>query len=85
MEREQLIVKAIKWSCEGNKNRNQGHPEMHKQIAMIMAKEKNFECARYHYLLSKDGVGCAKILIKIGAYKSEVDMVSQLIDLLSNL
>lgn len=76
VEREQLIVKAIKWSCEGNKNKNQGHPEMHKQIAMIMTKERNFECARYHYLLSKDGVGCAKILIKIAAYKSEVDMVS---------
>lgn len=40
-----------------------------------MANEKNFECARYHYLLSKDGVGCAKILMKIAAYRSELDMV----------
>lgn len=78
VERETLIVKAVKWSCEGNKkNPNQGHPLMHKMIADIMAKEQNFDQARYHYLLSKDGVGCGKILIQIStkAFNSEVDMV----------
>lgn len=78
VERESLIVRAVKWSCEGNKkNPNQGHPLLHKFIANTMTKEQNYEQARYHYLLSKDGVGCAKILILLSAkaYNSEVDMV----------
>lgn len=78
VERESLIVRAVKWSCEGNKkNPHQGHPLIHKLIANTMAKEQNFEQARYHYLLSKDGVGCAKILIQLSAkaYNSEVDLV----------
>lgn len=78
VERETLVVRAVKWSCEGNKKSpHQGHPMMHKLIANIMAKEQNFEQARYHYLLSKDGVGCAKILIQLSAkaFNSEVDMV----------
>lgn len=78
VERETLIARAVKWSCEGNKrNPNQGHPLMHKLIASIMAMEQNFEQARYHYLLSKDGVGCGKILIQLSAkaFNSEVDLV----------
>jgi len=78
VERESLIVRAVKWSCEGNKkNPHQGHPLIHKLIANTMTKEQNFEQARYHYLLSKDGVGCAKILIQLSAkaYNSEVDLV----------
>lgn len=78
VERETLIVQAVKWSCEGNKkNPHQGHPLLHKKIAEIMAKEQNFDQARYHYLLSKDGIGCGKILIQISAkaFNSEVDMV----------
>jgi golgi to ER traffic protein 4 len=78
VEREALIVRAVKWSCEGNKtNPHQGHPLIHKLIANIMAKEQNYEQARYHYLLSKDGVGCAKILIQLSAkaFKTEVDLV----------
>lgn len=78
VERETLIVRAVKWSCEGNKyNPNQGHPLLHKLIANIMAMEQNYEQARYHYLLSKDGIGCAKILIHLSAkaFNSEVDLV----------
>jgi golgi to ER traffic protein 4 len=78
VERETLIVRAIKWSSECNQeNPNQGHPIMHRHIAQIMSKEKNYEQARSHYLLSKDGQGCASVLIQISltAYKSEIDMV----------
>lgn len=78
VERETLIVRAVKWSCEGNKkNPNQGHPLIHKLIANTMAKEQNLEQARYHYLLSKDGIGFAKVLIQISlkAFDSEVDLV----------
>lgn len=78
VERDTLIVRAIKWSSEGNlDNPNQGHPLMHRHIAQIMAKEKNYEQARSHYLLSKDGQGCANVLIQISltAYQSEIDLM----------
>lgn len=50
---------------------------MHKLLARIMAKEQNYDQARHHYLFSKDGVGCAKILIQLSAkaFNSEVDMI----------
>lgn len=74
MERETIIVKSVKFSSGGS---NQKNPLMHKLLARIMAKEQNYEQARYFYLLSKDGVGCAKILIQLSAkaFNSEVDMV----------
>ena len=78
VERETLIVRAVKWSTEGNKlNSNQGHPLLHKLIAGVMVKEQNYEQARYHYLLSKDGIGCANILIHLSskAFNSEIDLV----------
>lgn len=78
VERDTLVVRSIKWSSENNKeNPNQGHPQMHKLIANILAKEKNYDSARYHYFLSKDGRGCANVLIQISlvAYNSEIDMV----------
>jgi golgi to ER traffic protein 4 len=43
VERETLIVKAIKWSSGVT---NQKNPLMHKLIARIMAKENNYEQAR---------------------------------------
>lgn len=55
----------------------QKNPLMHKLLARIMAKEQNYDQARHHYLFSKDGVGCAKILIQLSAkaFNSEVDMI----------
>lgn len=78
VERDTLIVRVVKWSSENNKeNPNQGHPQMHKLIANILAQEKNYENARSHYFLSKDGRGCANVLIQISlvAYNSEIDLV----------
>jgi hypothetical protein len=74
VERETLIVKAIKWSSTET---NQKNPLMHKLIANIMAKEQNYEQARYHSLLSKNGHFCAKILIQLSgkAFTNEVDMI----------
>jgi hypothetical protein len=74
IERETIIVKAVKWSsC----NDTQKNPLMHKLLARIMAKEHNYDQARHHYLFSKDGVGCAKILIQLSAkaFNSEIDMI----------
>lgn len=74
IERETIIVKAVKWSSVNDTQKN---PLMHKLLARIMAKEQNYDQARHHYLFSKDGVGCAKILIQLSAkaFNSEVDMI----------
>ncbi|CAO1424325.1 unnamed protein product [Diamesa hyperborea] len=78
IERETIIAKSVKWSATGNNmSRLLGHPMMHKNIAKIMEKEKNYEQARHHYLLSKDGIGCAKILLLLTrrAFENEIDLV----------
>lgn len=74
VERETIIVKAVKLSSGSS---NQKNPLMHKLLARIMAKEQNYEQARYHYLLSKDGAGCAQILIQLSAkaFINEVDLI----------
>ncbi|KAG5671710.1 hypothetical protein PVAND_001890 [Polypedilum vanderplanki] len=74
VEREMLIVKAIKWSSQESNSKN---PLMHKLIAKIMANEQNYEQARHHSLLAKNGIFCAKILIQLSnkALNSEVDMI----------
>ncbi|CAO1423195.1 unnamed protein product [Diamesa serratosioi] len=78
IERESIIAKSVKWSATGNNmSRLVGHPMMHKNIAKIMEKEKNYQQARHHYLLSKDGIGCAKILLLLTrrAFENEIDLV----------
>lgn len=74
VERETLIVRAVKWSCDYSKN-NQSI--LHRLIANIYARENEYEKARQHFLLSRDGVGCAKILIQLSAkaFASEVDLI----------
>jgi golgi to ER traffic protein 4 len=56
-------VKAIKWSRRFTEYKI-GHPSLHRQIAEIMWKEGNLEHSKHHYLLSKDGEGCGKMLIE---------------------
>lgn len=46
-----------------------GHPLMHKVIAQLMWDEGNLEQARHHFLLSKDGNGCGKMLIQLSQSK----------------
>jgi len=74
VERETLIVRTIKWSSAET---NQKNPTLHTLLARIMLKEENYEQARYHSLLSKNGYLCAKILIQHStkAYNSEIDMI----------
>lgn len=51
---------------------------MHKLIANILCNEGNFDQARQHYLLSKDGIGCGTMLVEISqkkGYSNEVDLI----------
>lgn len=50
---------------------------MHKLIAHMFWTEENLEQARHHYLLSRDGTGCGKMLIELSqskGYSSEIDL-----------
>lgn len=76
VERETLLVKAVKWSAAVCKSQV-GHPLMHKLIAQIMWNEDNLAQARHHFLLSKDGSGCGHMLIQLAQTKgvpSEMDL-----------
>lgn len=76
VERETLLVKAVKWSATVSKSQV-GHPLMHKLIAQIMWNEDNLAQARHHFLLSKDGSGCGHMLIQLSQTKgfpSEMDL-----------
>lgn len=51
---------------------------MHKKIADLMWSESNYEQARHHYLLSKDGVAFGNMLIELSqkkAFASEMDLI----------
>lgn len=76
VERETLMVKAVKWSATVGQPSQVGHPMMHKHIAHMMWKEDNLARARHHFLLSKDGRGCGYMLIQLSqtGFASELDL-----------
>uniref|UniRef100_A0A0P4WP96 Golgi to ER traffic protein 4 homolog n=1 Tax=Scylla olivacea TaxID=85551 RepID=A0A0P4WP96_SCYOL len=74
-ERHQYLVRAVKWSC-GDIHKL-GHPRLHQLLAQTLWKEKNYGSARYHYLRSEDGGGCADMLVELHllrGYPSEIDL-----------
>nr|CAD7434381.1 unnamed protein product [Timema monikensis] len=76
-EREVFLMNALQWSCSGSQEHRTGHPELHKNIAQIFWKERNFAMARHHFLYSTDGFGCASLLVeihKMRGYAAEVDL-----------
>ncbi|KAJ6640020.1 Golgi to ER traffic protein 4 like [Pseudolycoriella hygida] len=76
VERETLLARSVKWSSDVSNNK-MGHPLMHKLIAHMFWTEENLEQARHHYLLSRDGTGCGKMLIQLSqskGYPSETDL-----------
>ncbi|XP_033630590.1 Golgi to ER traffic protein 4 homolog [Asterias rubens] len=76
-ERGKLINSALQWSKSSNTAFKSGDPELHQRLAVTLWKEKNYLEARYHFLHSYDGEGCATMLIEYhvaNGYPSEVDM-----------
>ncbi|XP_060522152.1 Golgi to ER traffic protein 4 homolog [Cylas formicarius] len=73
-ERETLLAHSIKWSAQGFSH---GSPLLHENIARIYWDERNYAQARHHFIHSKDGRGCGKLLIEFQrskGYKCEVDL-----------
>nr|XP_054762512.1 Golgi to ER traffic protein 4 homolog B-like [Lytechinus pictus] len=76
-ERGKFIVAAIKWSQKDSPTSRTGDPELHKEFANMLWQEKNYFEARYHFLRSSDGKGCALMLVEYQlskGYGSEADM-----------
>ncbi|GFO06780.1 Golgi to er traffic protein 4 homolog [Plakobranchus ocellatus] len=76
-ERYPFLTKAINWSSKVNKNHKRGHPDLHQRFGVIFKQEQNYPQARYHYIHSCDGEGCAQLLVEFHTshgYSSEVDM-----------
>ncbi|XP_018323696.1 Golgi to ER traffic protein 4 homolog [Agrilus planipennis] len=73
-ERDTFINSSIRWSA---KNGSQGHPLLHQGIAQVYWNEKSYAQARHHFMYSKDGQSCAKLLIEIQTtqgYQGEIDL-----------
>ncbi|KAK9882970.1 hypothetical protein WA026_001186 [Henosepilachna vigintioctopunctata] len=73
-ERETFLASAIRWSANGS---SQGDSFLHQSIAQIYWNEKNYTQARHHYIHSKDGNNCAKLLIEfqsVQGFKCEADL-----------
>lgn len=79
-ERDTFLAAALRWSTTGRTGNQQfktGHPLLHRSIAQIYWQEKNYSMARYHFLHSTDGPGCAKMLVELHTqqgYASEIDL-----------
>lgn len=73
-ERDTLLAQAVKWSTQGG---TRGDPLLHQCIAKVYWEEQNYVQARHHYIHSRDGKGCAKLLIEfhlMKGFKCEADL-----------
>ncbi|GLG95286.1 Golgi to ER traffic protein 4 homolog [Gryllus bimaculatus] len=76
-ERETYLSNALQWSARVTQEHKSGHPYFHQSIAQIFWREKNYTLARYHFLHSTDGSGCATMLVELHkqrGYASEIDL-----------
>ncbi|XP_024937701.1 Golgi to ER traffic protein 4 homolog [Cephus cinctus] len=75
-ERETFLQNVLRWSLKDTDYKT-GHPDLHQRIAQVFWKEKNYIMARQHFLHSKDGSGCAAMLVELHeqrGYSSEIDL-----------
>ncbi|EZA55053.1 hypothetical protein DMN91_009509 [Ooceraea biroi] len=75
-EREVFVQSALKWSIIGTDYKT-GHPDLHQMIAQVFWREKNYIMARQHFIHSRDGSGCAAMLVELHeqrGYMNEIDL-----------
>jgi len=81
-EREIFVQNAVKWSACSSSFKT-GHPDLHRKLAHIYWKEKNYNSAKSHFLYSNDSNGCASMLIELHkkfGYSNEVELfITQII------
>ncbi|XP_017881119.1 Golgi to ER traffic protein 4 homolog [Ceratina calcarata] len=75
-ERDVFVQSALRWSIKATEHKI-GHPDLHQKIAHVFWKEKNYPMARLHFIYSKDGFGCAEMLVELHeqrGYTNEIDL-----------
>ncbi|KOX69034.1 Golgi to ER traffic protein 4 like protein [Melipona quadrifasciata] len=75
-ERDVFVQSALRWSIKGTEYKT-GHPDLHQKIAQVFWREKNYVMARQHFIYSRDGSGCAAMLVELHeqrGYKNEIDL-----------
>ncbi|XP_043260353.1 Golgi to ER traffic protein 4 homolog [Colletes gigas] len=75
-ERDVFVQSALRWSIKNTEYKT-GHPDLHKKIAQVFWREKNYIMARQHFIYSRDGSGCAAMLVELHeqrGYTNEVDL-----------
>ncbi|XP_014472401.1 PREDICTED: Golgi to ER traffic protein 4 homolog [Dinoponera quadriceps] len=75
-ERDMFVQSALKWSTKGTDYKT-GHPDLHQKIAQVFWREKNYIMARQHFMHSRDGSGCAAMLVELHeqrGYMNEIDL-----------
>lgn len=74
--RDTFVQNALRWSTKGTDYKT-GHPDLHKKIARVFWREKNYIMARQHFIYSTDGSGCAAMLVELHeqrGYTNEIDL-----------
>ncbi|XP_031846986.2 Golgi to ER traffic protein 4 homolog [Nomia melanderi] len=75
-ERDTFVQSALRWSTRSTEYKT-GHPDLHQKLAQVFWKEKNYIMARQHFIHSKDGTGCAAMLVEYHqqrGYTNEIDL-----------
>ncbi|KAI4499983.1 hypothetical protein M0802_004853 [Mischocyttarus mexicanus] len=75
-ERETFLQLALRWSTKLTDYKT-GDPELHQRIAQVFWREKNYILARQHFIHSRDGSGCAAMLVELHeqrGYSNEIDL-----------
>jgi len=76
-ERQEYVSSALKWSNLESQAFRTGHPDLHRKFALTTWHEKKFMQSQYHFVHSKDGEGCATMLVEYHityGFPSEVDL-----------
>ncbi|XP_053998565.1 Golgi to ER traffic protein 4 homolog [Hylaeus anthracinus] len=70
-ERFTFVQSAIAWSMKADNS------DLHKMVAQVYWREKDYIMAKHHFIRSKDGSGCAAMLVELHeqrGYTNEVDL-----------
>ncbi|KZC13777.1 PREDICTED: Golgi to ER traffic protein 4 homolog [Dufourea novaeangliae] len=75
-ERDTFVQSALRWSIKNTEYKT-GHPDLHQKVAQVFWREKNYIMARQHFIHSRDGSGCAAMLVELHeqrGYTNEIDL-----------
>lgn len=72
--RKDFIQESLNWTVPQHKH---GHPNIHLTVAKKYWEEKNYQCARQHFIYTSEGSQCAAFLIEyhvVAGFPGEIDL-----------